>query len=389
MKKICLIAPSQLTVPAVLGGAIENLVTLIARANEEENSLDLTILSPYNDMAYIESKNYKNTKFIYIKKNVFYYFLAVFYKFINLIFKTSYNAYNHLCLKKIKSMKLDYIVAEGGTYDCYLEYLKYFSKEQLVLHLHHQWHGTKNIDKTFSKVIGVSKFVVDDFKKTTSIKEHNVLKNGIDLKKFNKNISNDEKIKLRNIYGIKKDDFVILYCGRLIKEKGILELIKAVKEIDNENIKLLIAGSSSFANAKKTKYVESLEQEIIGHEDKIKFTGFINNSELYKIYNIIDALGVPSTWNEPAGLTAIEGMTSKKPLIVTNNGGLPEYISKDGAIIVSSKKNFIDNLQQAILYLYNNPKLRKEMGNINYEFSKKLNYEEFYQQFVEIINDYK
>ena len=177
MKKVCLIAPSQLTVPSVLGGAIENLVTLLARANEEEKKLDLTIISPYNNKAEIESKNYKNTKFLYIKKNVFYYLLAIFYKALNIICKTNYNAYNHLCLNKIKNKKFDFVVAEGGTYDCYLEFLKYFSKDQLILHLHHQWHATPNIDKTFSKLIGVSKFVVEDFKTSSAIKEYAVVKN--------------------------------------------------------------------------------------------------------------------------------------------------------------------------------------------------------------------
>lgn len=389
MKKICLIAPSKLTVPSVLGGAIENLVTLLARGNEEKIQLELTILSPYNEKAKIESRNYKNTNFIYIKKNIFYYLLAIFYKILNTIFKIDYNAYNHLCLNKIKNKKFDYIVAEGGSYDYYQEFLKYFSKDQLILHLHHQWHTTANIDRTFSKLIGVSKFVVEDFKKTSKINEYTVLKNGIDLKRFDKKISKSEITKLRTYYELKEDDFVVLYCGRLIKEKGILELIKAIKKINEKNIKLLIVGSSAFANSKKTEYIEKLEKEIIGYEKSIKFTGFINNEEIYKIYNLIDVLCVPSLWEEAAGLTAIEGMISSKPLIVTNNGGMPEYIDKKGSIILEVDDNFIDNLKDSIISLSKNKDKCIKMGEINYNSALKYDYKTFFKEFVKIINSYK
>lgn len=388
MKKVCLIVPNSLTVPDVLGGAIESLVTLIIRGNEEFKELDLTVVAPYNKEAENMSKNYKNTKFIYIHKKFLYSICSVFFKFSNLIFKTKFCTYNFFVLNKIKKNDYDFIIIEGGEYDSFTKFLKYFKKEQLILHLHHQWHTTNEIENTFSKIIGVSKFVIDDFKKDSKIENFDVLKNAIDINKFDKKVSNQIKDELRNKYNIKKDDFVVLYCGRLIQVKGVLELIKAIKNIKNDNIKLLIVGSSFFANSKKTEYIEKLEKEMSDIKNRVVFTGFIDNAKLYEIYSIVDILCVPSQWEEAAGLISIEGMISKKPLIVSEKGGIPEYVNKSGAIILNVDKNFIKNLEESIIYLYNNPDIRKKMSKINYMEAQKYNYLSYYKDFVKLINKY-
>lgn len=389
MKKVCLIVPNKLTVPAVLGGAIETLVTLIIDANEKHNELELTVVAPYNEQAYILSKNYKYTKFIYIKKNISYYFTSCLFKLINKTFKKNYCTYNHFVIDKIKNEDFDYVIVEGGEYASYKKILKYFDRNKMILHLHHEWHSNKIIDETFSKVIGVSNYVTEEFKKSSNINTYNVLKNAIDLSKFIKKNDIKSKKELINKFKFKEDDFIVLYCGRLVEVKGVLELVKAIKSIDNEHIKLLIVGSSNFANAKKNEYILNLEKEIEICKDRVQFTGYINNADLYKYYELIDVLCVPSICNEAAGLTAIEGMASSKPLIVTNNGGLPEYICKDGAIVLKTDKDFINNLKEAIISLYQNKKSCEEMGRNNLLESKKYDYLKFYQNFVNIINNYK
>lgn len=389
MKKVCLIVPNKLTVPDVLGGAIETLVTLIINANEKYNDLELTVVAPYNEHAYILSKKYKYTKFIYVKKNIRYYFISSIFKLMNKLFKRNYCTYNHFVINKIKNECFDYIVAEGGEYASYKKILKYFDRNKMVLHLHHEWYSNKIIDETFSKVIGVSNYVTEEFKKSSNINTYDVLKNAIDLSKFTKRSDIENKKKLIHKFQFKKDDFILLYCGRLIEAKGVLELVKAVKSIDDEHIKLLIVGSSNFANARKTEYILNLEKEIQECKNKVQFTGYIDNHDLYKYYELIDVLCVPSIGNEAAGLTAIEGMASRKPLIVTNNGGLSEYICKDGAIVLKTDKDFIKNLKESIIYLCQNKEKCDEMGKSNLLESKKYDYLKFYQNFVSIINNYK
>lgn len=385
MKKICFITPNLLPVPSVKGGAIETIMTNIIKEQEKNNKLDITVVSIYDKNALLESKKYKKTKFIYIRKNLIYLLYSIYYKICNKILKTNYNTYNHLVLKKIKNIKFDYIIAEGGHYESYSEFLKYFKKEQLVLHLHHQGKSNKVIDNTFSKIIGVSNFVIEDFKKNSEIEEYHLLKNSISISKFDREINEEEKIRLKEELGLKKDDFTIIFCGRLIKEKGVLELIKAVKEIENKKIKLVVVGSINFAKGGKDQYTEKISKEIEGI-NKIVLTGYIDSRDLYKYYKSADVMVIPSIWEEAAGLVCIEGMICKKPIITTDAGGIQEYVSSN-SIIIKRDKNFIFNIKKSILQLYKDKERLSEIGEENYNFALKYNNENYYNCLVKIIEE--
>ena len=384
IKKICLITPNLLPVPNVLGGAIETLVTNILKEQTIENKIDITIVSIYNKLAYQESKKYKNTKFIFIKKNLKYLIYSTIYHIINKIFKKNLNTYNHIVLNKIKNEKFDYIIAEGGHYESYQEYLKYFKKDQLVLHLHHTATSNEVIDSTFSKVIGVSDYVLKKFKDTSSIKKYYLLKNCIDIEKYDKKISTKELNEIRKIYNINKDDFVLMYCGRLIKEKGVLELIKSVNNLKEKNIKLLVIGSINFASGGEDEYTKEIKK-IAKNNKNIIFTGYIDGSELYKYYKLSNAVVIPSVWEEAAGLVCIEAMICKKPIITTGRGGIKEYVNKDAILVNYHEHYLVKELTDAILKLYNNKEKLQDIGQKSYEEALQYSTKNYYKNLVNII----
>ena len=384
IKKICLITPNLLPVPNVLGGAIETLVTNILKEQTVENEIDITIVSIYNKLAYQESKKYKNTKFIYIKKDFKYIVYGLFYRIVNKLFKKNLNTYNHLVLNKIKKEQFDYIIAEGGHYESYQEYLKYFSKEQLVLHLHHAATSNKIIDNTFHKVIGVSNYVLEKFRNSSSIKKYYLLKNCIDINSFDKRLSNKESHELREKYNLNKDDFVLMYCGRLIKEKGVLELIKSVNKKKKKNIKLLVIGSINFACGGEDEYTKEIKK-IAEKNKNIIFTGYIDGKDLYKYYKLSNAIIIPSIWEEAAGLVCIEAMICKKQIITTGRGGIKEYVSED-AILVNYHKNYlVKELTDAILKLYHNQDKLHSIGQKSYKEALQYSTKNYYKNLVNII----
>ncbi len=389
MLKVCFITPNMFPVPNVKGGAIEALVSNMVRVQEKNNKLDMTVVSIFDKNAYIESKKFKNTKFVYIKKNIRYYITGILYHILNRLFKKNKNTYNHIALSKIKKNDYDYIIAEGGHYESYNEFLKYFDRDQLILHLHHQGSSNKIIDKTFSKLIGVSKFVSDDFKKSTKCIDVTYLNNGIEVDKFDKKCSEKEIKSLKKKYGIKDDDFVILYCGRLIQVKGVLELIKAVKNVNMNNVKLMILGSSSFLNGKEDEYTKKLNEEINGFEDKIFFTGYINNTEVYKYYALANISCLPSIWEDAAPLTCIEAMMCRKVVLATRSGGAPEYLQEGTSLIVEKDKNLVKNLESGIKELYSKKDKLPKLGEKAYNHAKKFNSINYYNDFIDILTKFK
>lgn len=381
--KICMIVPKGLPVPSVKGGAIETLVTNIVEKNEKYKKIDLTVVSIYDDEAYKETKKYKNTKFIFIKKNIKFYWKSLIVHIKNL-FGHTLNTYNEVVLDKIKRINFDYVVAEDGAIDSFYNYIKYFKKEQLVVHFHHAGGTTKNIEKTFSKFIAVSNYVLKEFTKTSKIKENYVLTNGIKIENFDKKCTSQELVKLKNkVIGREyKKDFIVIYCGRLVPEKGILELVQAIKKT-NENIKLLIVGSANFADLEESEYTQKLKMECENCE-RIIFTGFINNNELYKYYRIADLSCIPSLFQDPAPLVCIETMICKVPIITTGTGGIKEYL-QDNGIYVSPNENLIDELAHKIDYAYENKEKMNKLAEKAYKNAKRYSLDNYYEDFVDLI----
>lgn len=389
MKKICMIVPNLCPLPSVKGGAIETLVTNLIIENEKEKKIDLTVISIYDEGAYIESKKYQNTKFIYVKKNFRYCFTSLVYKTRIALFKEELNTYNHIVLSKIKNKDFDYIFVEGGKYECFDEYLKYFKKEQMILHIHHELESSKKIDSIFSNAIAISNFIAENFKKSSNMNHDNIklLINGIDLSKFQKTLSTQEKSNLREEIGVNEKDFLVIYCGRLIKEKGVLELVKAIKLIDKKDIKLLIVGSLGFGKNQTSEYIENLNNEIESVKEKVVSTGYIDNNELYKYYNIANVQAMPSTCQEAGGLVSIEGAATGLPVIITKTGGVADYVSEESAILVENDENLIYSLKTAILELYENREKCEKLSINARNYAKSYDKSIYYNNFLNIIND--
>lgn len=381
MLRVCLILPKGLPVPNVKGGAIESLVTDLINQNEREKKLDITVYSIYDEKASLESKKYKVSKCKHIKNNFKYKLKALWVRFFNL-FGNNLNTYNEVILDDIKKEKFDYIMVEDGAFFSFESYLKYYKKGQMILHFHHNGVSDRRTDNTFSTFIGVSDFVVNTFKKSSNIKDCYSLKNGIDLNKFNRELSLKEKNSIRKKIGLEKDDFVVMFCGRLIKEKGVLELAKAINEIDNNKIKLMIVGSINFGNTETSDYQTMLNKEITSSNGRVVATGYINYNDIYKYYKTADIAVMPSLCEDAAPLVNIETMACGLPNIITKTGGAPEYISKE--TIVISKENIIDNIKESVLKLYSDSKKRDKMIKAGLETSKEFSIEKFYNNFVNV-----
>lgn len=388
MKKIYLISAGVLPVPNVSGGAIETILTNIINQNEIDGLLDLTIVSVYNKEAYSLSKQYKNTKFVFIKKKTISYILCyILNKIKGKILKIQISTYLNKVLSKIKNKGIDYLIVEGGQYEAYKHYLKYFDRSQMVLHLHHHFFANETLNEIFGSVITVSDFVGKEWAKNSKNQNIITLKNGIDIKKFDIELIDSDAKELKKRYNIKDNDFVVGYCGRIIEIKGVLELVKSVKKIDKSNLKLLLIGSSDFNDNTKTEYLTKIENEILEIKDRVIFTGYVNNSEIYKYYKLTDVIVIPSIVEDAATLTSVEASACGKPIIATRSGGIPEYVTNRNAIIVEKNQNLVDNLSKSILMLMDNDSRLQTMGRESFKNSKQYSLKKYYNNFVKVISE--
>jgi len=153
--------------------------------------------------------------------------------------------------------------------------------------------------------------------------------NGVDPEKYDpKKVSIEEIKKLRRNYGIKDNENMIFFIGRLVTVKGVDKLIRAMPNVlDNfPNTKLLILGVGDMESGLK-----DLAKQLDIEEKVIFKTEFINESERIKHYAAADCVALPSTY-EPFGIVCTESMSMEKPTVVGARGtnGFREQIIPSG-----------------------------------------------------------
>ena len=169
--------------------------------------------------------------------------------------------------------------------------------------------------------------------------------NGIDTAFFNaEKFSLEEKISLKEKLGILPDDFVFIFVGRLVSDKGINELIKAFKKIESKNSKLLLVGA--LETELDPLFPETLHE--IEVNPNIISVGYQNDVRPY--FAISAALVFPS-YREGFPNVVMQAGAMGLPSIVTNINGCNEIIieGKNGVIIpVKNTPAIYDAMQRMI-----------------------------------------
>ena len=157
----------------------------------------------------------------------------------------------------------------------------------------------------------------------------------------------------------------VFAVGRITPYKGYDLLIKAFKYVAQEmpEVKLILAiGSTEPTEVEKRNKLSQLA-ESLGLADNAIFYGYV--SELEVFYNAAEVLALPSTY-EPFGMVAIEGMACGTPAVVTDRGGLRDFlVDGQDALIVDPLDT--QALAEAILRLLRDKHLREEISRKGYE----------------------
>ena len=390
--RIAILTSGILPIPAVLGGAVENLIDYYLEYNNQHQVHDVTVYSvaPPHSTAKAESLythyHYINTRSLWHRLKRAYYMRT--HK--NGYYNGYIEYFLHEALKHIKRQKFDAIILENRP--GYAIPVSEVTDARIILHLHNDFFNSESKDgqaiiQVTDTVITVSDFIkrrvesllsIQPF--TSSTKIHTV-HNGIDLQRF----YNATPLSRASL-GFKESDFIVVYSGRINPDKGVKELIQAFKLLkDCSNIKLMIVGGSFFGNEQgNDPFVQSLQEEAKELTDVITFTGYIPYEQIQSYLKMADVAVVPSMCNEAFALTLVEAMAIGLPVIATNMGAIAE-VSQGNAIIVN-KTSAVTEIAQSILKLYNSPSLRTSMRNAGLTLSQQYAKERYAKDFFQIIS---
>ncbi|WP_299670558.1 glycosyltransferase [uncultured Polaribacter sp.] len=156
----------------------------------------------------------------------------------------------------------------------------------------------------------------------------------------------------------------ILYLGRLNKTKGIDILIKAFSKIDNNKVKLQIAGGFN-------KYKKELEEvvESLNLKDKVIFLGEVKGEVKTKLIKNAWVMASPS-FSDVIGMVNLEAASLKTPMITTYNTGLkPEWNLNGGKLINPNIQELTDALKETLSWSLEK---RNAKGKLLYNYVKKV-----------------
>lgn len=184
---------------------------------------------------------------------------------------------------------------------------------------------------SYDKIIFLySKLAQQAIKLGISQEKIEVIPNGIDSDEMlsNKKAINPDKIKEK--YRIKNNQKVILYVGRLVKQKRVEIVIDVIRELLNKNLNvvgLIVGDGPQRLNLEK-------RAKTLGVEHSIIFTGHLQE-EKYECYSIADLFILPSI-SEGLPTVLLEAASFELPIIVTDTGGISD-------IVVHNKTGFLVN----------------------------------------------
>ena len=208
----------------------------------------------------------------------------------------------------------------------------------------------------------------EDFDRAKSFKLRNngqlMLMHGVGINSNEYEIENFNRDEYRKNLGVNKDDFMMLILADLNKNKNHINVIKSIKELNDDNIKIICAGAGPL----KDKLVAKLDA--LKLEKNIQFVGF--RKDVKELINSSDCVGLFSK-REGLPKSLMEAMCCGRPIIASNIRGCKDMISNDdiGVIVNSSDYNNIaDGLSRMRKKKYNSEKIKENVNK--YDINKVL-----------------
>ncbi|WP_064515012.1 glycosyltransferase [Buttiauxella gaviniae] len=254
-------------------------------------------------------------------------------------------------IKKINGGQKNLIV--HNSISLYIKISRYYPVQNMILHMH-------NIQDTTAlnapiKIITPSVFLAQWYQNRVPQAEVKIIPNGIDAELY----SGHDRWT-RNKLNLAENDTVILYAGRLSPEKGPLELMQAIDLLNTQRhpLKLVIIGDPRANNeGHRAEYQKQIREMAQKMGDKCILAGSVAPAEMHKVYSIANLTVVPSRFEEPFCMVALESMASAIPVLVSPRGGITEFVIEGETGFHLREPLSTESIAQDIITTLNQPML--------------------------------
>lgn len=350
---IAIISPGLFSVPPIIGTSVEHDIDMVSQALSKEHRV---IVYTRKCKEFPHSTEQGNL----------------------VIRRIRYRGLKHYLEKvsqHLRKRNIDLIQVENRPQ--FIPYLrKKFPHTPLILNMHSMqfasrpWLSPKKARKSFKQINALltnSHFLAQEYLRKFPCLEGKVygVHLGIESEPYIQAARQTKKLSYwRKRLGLGNQEKVILFAGRLNRNKGAHHLLQALPKIlkQKRHVKLLLVGSPRYGQAAPTAYVKKLRQRAKRWSKQITFTGFIKPKQMPYLYQLADVVVTPSVWKEPFCRVNLEAMSSAKPVVTTKRGGIPEVVEHKKNGYVLSLKQIDKTLPESILKLLEDEDERKKFG---------------------------
>ncbi|MDO4941676.1 MAG: glycosyltransferase family 4 protein [Lachnospiraceae bacterium] len=244
----------------------------------------------------------------------------------------------------------------------YENYTHYFSPSlrlgKKAVRLFSRW-VSENTDYLIAPTEKV-KMMLEDYDVYAPIE---VVPTGIDLDRFYQPMERAEIERMKRELRIPESDTVLVFIGRLSKEKNCEELLSAMKHLKKRAVTLLFVGDGPYREALE-KYVE--EEEL---SEQVIFTGMVSPEEVWEYYRLGD-LFISGSTSETQGLTYIEAMASGMPLLCRKDECLDDILFNGiNGWQYTSEQELVEKVEEYQNHLQNQQLLCQNAKTISEKYS--------------------
>ena len=207
-----------------------------------------------------------------------------------------------------------------------------------------------------------------------------VLPNGIDIERF----QGIDRKGVRNSYGIKENEFIFLFVGRLVDKKCPMDVIEAYNIFTKTVGTMGGAGGVRLFMVGEGENEQELKRKINEYEmqETISMIGKLDNDAIPDVMVSSDMLVLPS-YAEGFPMTFLEAMASGLPIITSDDGANPEII-EDGINGLIIPLHDVQTLSQRMTECYNDKSLNERMGQNNLKKVTDYTWDSISDRLIEI-----
>ena len=274
---------------------------------------------------------------------------------------------------------------------------KYFKRSYMltVSHLHNEPKPSKIgkvLAKAYDMYLAVSTYIkrrAVELLKVSPVKV-GVVYNAVDTDFF-RPCNSSERADARERFEVENSDFVMVFIGRIVPEKGLHHLLLASKILKEKGykFKILIAGPMGQFHTEGLKGYPRLCIEFLNKlnlQRDVRYVGRPERFEIRNLYCASDLVVVPSLWEDPCPTVVLEAMAMGRPVVAYASGGIPELVPPYGGIIVG-RRNPI-HLANAIETIIQGTAIFKELAIVEW-VRRKFSYQAVAQKLLEIFTRMK